>query len=262
VSSSWVFDQSHYEALNAARAVTIKDILPDLKERLGLKTALDLGCGLGYYSDLLDQLDFEVLGVDGRAENVEEASRRYPDLKFQVADAQDPTFPNVGKFDLVFCFGLLYHLENPFRVVRSIAELASKFTLIEGMIYPSPEPAMVLMDENNGEDQGLNFLAFYPSEPCLVKMLRRSGFSECYTPSRMPHHPEYRAGSNGFRRRTVLAASKVPVNSTSLVAWPDPSPEFGPWAMLPLYPAHPRTSSAYRVVDRLLHSKRRRTNLL
>lgn len=236
-------------------------VLPALKESLGMKTALDLGCGVGYYAQILHKCGFDVLAVDGRAKNVEEANRRYPHLKFQVADAQDPTLASLGRFDMVFCFGLLYHLENPFRVVRSIAELASKFALIEGMVYPSPEPAMVLMDENNSEDQGLNFMAFYPSESCLVKMLRRMGFSECYTPTRMPDHPEYRAGSNGFRRRTVLAATKVPVNSTSLVPWPDPSPEFSPWAMLPLYPAHPRTNGAYRVIDGLLHSKRRRTNL-
>src|SRR5258708_32385945 len=101
-------------------------------------------------------------------------------------------------------------------------------------------------------------MAFYPSEACLIKTLRRAGFFECYTPNRMPNHPEYQAGHNGFRRRTVLAASKVAVSSPSLVAWPDPSPDYNPWAMLPLYPAHQRTDLAYRVVDGLVHSKRRR----
>ena len=217
MSSSWVFDKSHYDALNAAREATVESILPDLKKRLGLKTALDLGCGLGHYSEILHKYGFNVLAVDGRAENVQEARRRYPHLKFEVADAQDAALAKLGKFDLVFCFGLLYHLENPFRVVRNIADLVDKLTFVEGIVYPSPEPAMVLMDENHGEDEGLNFLAFYPSEACLVKMLRRAGFSECFTPNRMPDHPEYHVGSNGFRRRTVLAASKVPISSTSFV---------------------------------------------
>jgi SAM-dependent methyltransferase len=258
LTSSRIFDQSHYDVLNAARDATVDGILPDLIGRLGLKTALDLGCGLGHYAEILHKYGLDVLAVDGRAENVEEARRRYPYLKFQVADAQDPALTNFGKFDLVFCFGLLYHLENPFRVIRGIEKLAVKLTLIEGIVYPSPEPVMVLMDENHGADQGLNFMAFYPSETCLVKMLRRAGFLECYTPNRMPNHPEYQVGGNGFRRRTVLAASKVPVNSASLEAWPDPSPEHDPWAMLPLYPAHQRTSVAYRLVDGLLHTKRRR----
>lgn len=257
MSSAWVFDQSHYDALNAAREATVRSILPDLRQRLGLKTALDLGCGLGHYTDFLHKQGFDVLAVDGRAENVQEARRRFPQLRFEVADAQDPALVNLGKFDLVFCFGLLYHLENPFRVVRNIAELAGKFTLVEGIVYPSPEPAMVLMDENHKEDQGLDFMAFYPSEACLVKMLRRAGFSECFTPNPMPDHPEYRVGTNGFRRRTVLAASKVPATSASLTPWPDPSPEYDPWTMWPLYPSHPRTNSFYGAMDRWLHRKRR-----
>ena len=89
MTSPWVFDQSHYDALNEARAATIRDILPGLRDHLGLKTVLDLGCGLGYYADLLNRLDLEVLAVEtGRAENVEEARRRYPHLKFQLADAE------------------------------------------------------------------------------------------------------------------------------------------------------------------------------
>jgi len=260
LSSSWVFDQSHYDALNAARGETVTRMLPGLKQRLNLKTALDLGCGLGHYADILQQHGFEVLAVDGRAENVEEARRRFPHLRFQVADAQDPALSQLGKFDLVFCFGLLYHLENPFRVIRSIAELTSKLALMEGIVYPSPEPAMVLMDENTGVDQGLNFMAFYPSEPCLIKMLRRSGLTHCYNPESMPAHPEYHQGSNGFRRRTVLAAAREPVDTPLLTAWEDPSPEFSPWAMMPLYPARGGAAGIYGAVDRMLHGRTRRGN--
>ena len=260
MSASWVFDQSHYDALNTARSATLERLLPELKKRLELKTALDLGCGLGYYSQILHGCGFDVLGVDGRDENIEEAKRRYPHLRFQVADAQDPTLSNLGSFDLVFCFGLLYHLENPFRVVRTLAALSAKVTLIEGIVYPSPEPVMVLMNENMGEDQGLNFMAFYPSEACLVKMLRSSGLAACYTPDRSPDHPEYATGSNGFRRRTVLAAAKAPIDSPLLIPMPDPSTELSPWAMMPLYPARGRTSRVYGFFDRLLYGKTRRRN--
>ena len=260
MSSAWVFDQSHYDALNAARGEVVARLLPDLKQKRNLKTALDLGCGLGHYAKILHEYGFDVLAVDGRAENIEEARRRFPHLKFQVADAEDPALARLGKFDLVFCFGLLYHLENPLRVVRSIAELTSQITLIEGIVYPSPEPAMVLMDENTGADQGLNYMAFYPSEPCVVKMFRRTGLVHCYNPERMPSHPEYQQGANGFRRRTILVAAKQPIKSPLLTDWEEPSPEFSPWAMMPLYPARGRAAAVYGAVDRLLHGKTRRAN--
>jgi SAM-dependent methyltransferase len=260
LSSSWVFDQSHYDALNAAREGTLQRILPDLHQRLGLKTVLDLGCGLGHYAKFLQGHGLQVLGVDGRAENVEEARRRYPEINFELADAQDPKLTQLGKFDLVFCFGLLYHLENPFRVIRSIAAMASRLALVEGIVYPSPEPAMMLMDENQGGDQGLEYMAFYPSEVCLVKMLRRSGLQQCFTPVQMPEHPEYHVGANGFRRRTVLAASPTAVSSPVLSAWSEPTPEFSPWAMMPLYPARGRMAPLYGAMDRLLNREKRRQN--
>lgn len=255
MSTSWVFDQAHYDALNTARGDSVRRFLPELKLRLNLKTALDLGCGLGHFSELLHSFGLEVLGVDGRAENVDEARRRHPHLDFQVGDAQDPNLSRLGNFDLVFCFGLLYHLENPFCVIRSISNLTSKLTLIEGMVYPSPEPTMVLLDENDCVDQGLNLMAFYPSESCLIKMLRRLGFSDCYMPDPMPDHPGYHAGANGFRLRTLLVGSKTPVASSHLTPWPDPSPEFGPWSMMPLYPAR-RITKVYGALDHLLRRKR------
>lgn len=255
MSTPWVFDKAHYDALNTSRGEMVRRLLPELKQRLSLKTALDLGCGLGFYASLLRSFGLDVLAIDGRAENVEEARRRHPEINLQVGDAQDSNLSRLGSFDLVFCFGLLYHLENPFRVIRNISALTPKVTLIEGIVYPSPEPAMVLMDENDCVDQGLSLMAFYPSESCLVKMLRRSGFAHCYAPDRMPVHPDYQPGSNGFRRRSVLVGCKAPIDSSVVTPWPEPSPEFGPWAMTPLYPAR-RVAKVYGAVDRLLRSKR------
>lgn len=260
MSSSWVFDQAHYDALNAARGGSVRRVLPELIQRFNLKTALDLGCGLGYYAELLHGFGLQVLGVDGRRENVEEAKKRFPHLEFQTIDAQDPALTSIGKFDLVFCFGLFYHLENPFRVIRSIAEMTAQVTLLEGIVYPSPEPVLVLMDENNGMDQGMNFVAYYPSEPCLVKMLHRSSLAHCYNPSPMPAHDEYRIGPNGFRRRTMIAASRTAIQTPLLTAWPEKSPEFSPWRMMPLFPARGHSAKAYGFVDRLLNAKARKDN--
>jgi SAM-dependent methyltransferase len=254
VSTPWIFDQAHYGALNTAREHMLRSLLPELKQRFDLKTALDLGCGVGHFAHFLHSFGLNVLAIDGRTENVEEAKRRYPDVNFQLGDAQEATLPQLGSFDLVFCFGLLYHLENPFRVIRSIAALATKVALVESVVYPSSVPAMVLMDESNSLDQGLDHVAFYPSESCLIKMFHLADFSNCYSPDNMPEHDGYRLGSNGFRQRTVLVASKRPIDSSGFVSLPR-NPTFGPWAMMPLYPAR-RIVAAYRLFDRLFRDER------
>ena len=251
--ADWIFDAKHYELLNKARGDAIAKIIPALKSSLGIKTALDLGCGLGHFTSFLSEMGLDVLGVDGREENVLESRRRYPHLKFEVADAQDPRLSSLGQFDLVFCYGLLYHLENPFATVRSICKMARKLVTVEGVVYPSPEPVLVLLDENSAEDQGLNYVAYYPSEAALAKMLAKSGFPECYLPATTPDHAVYRLGKGGYRQRTILFASPTALNSDSLTKWQEASSGFSPWAMAPLYPLPTSFSKLYSIVYRKIY---------
>ena len=49
---------------------------------------------------------------------------------------------------------------------------------------------MALVDEGKTEDQGLNHIAFYPTEACLIKMLYRSGYSHVYVFNVPPDHSD------------------------------------------------------------------------
>jgi SAM-dependent methyltransferase len=222
LSAPAVFDQQHYELLNRARGDVVRPLLAELKNPLGLHTAIDVACGLGYFSQFLKSLGFEVTAVDGRAENAAEARRRYPNINFVVANAEDLLSLKLPTFDLVLCFGLLYHLENPFRAIRNLHALTDKILLVEGMCVPGEEPFMELLDEGAIEDQGLNFVAFYPSEACLVKMLYRSGFPFVYLFRRLPEHPDYRPSVARKRERTLLVASKVALTTSRLVPAREP----------------------------------------
>jgi SAM-dependent methyltransferase len=216
------FDLQHYELLNRARGDVVRSLLGELMGPLGLLTAIDVGCGLGYFSQFLKSLGFQVTAVDGRAENVAEGRRRYPDINFSTANAEDLLSLKLPGFDLVLCFGLLYHLENPFRAIRNLYAVTNKVLLVEGMCIPGGRPAMELLDEGPFDDQGLNFVAFYPSEACLVKMLYRSGFPFVYRFRRLPEHPLYRQSVGRKRERTLLVASKVALATASLVLAEEP----------------------------------------
>jgi SAM-dependent methyltransferase len=211
------FDLQHYELLNRARGDVVTRLLAELQPALNLRTAIDVGCGFGHFSGLLRSLGFDVTAIDGRAENAAQARRRYPDVNFIVANAEDLLSLELPCFDLVLCFGLLYHLENPFRVIRNLHALTQKILLVEGICVPGEKPFMELLDECAIEDQGLNFVAFYPSEACLVKMLYRSGFPFVYLFKRLPEHPVYRQSVTRKRERTLLLASKVALTAPGLV---------------------------------------------
>ena len=48
----------------------------------------------------------------------------------------------VGPYDLTFCFGLLYHTENPFQVVRNLERFTRKVLFVETMVLPTDEPVV------------------------------------------------------------------------------------------------------------------------
>lgn len=227
----WVFDMPHYVKITEARQRFLKTFLPQVIKQMGLQTALDTGCGVGYFSAFLHDLNLQTTAFDGRSENVEEARRRHPDISFYVDNIEDPSIRRLGEFDLVLCLGLLYHLENPFVAIRNLHALTGKLLLIESMKVPESHPILVLRDEGYSEDQSLRFIAIYPSEDAIIKMCYRAGFPFVYRFNVLPDHEDFQATLWRHQARTMLAASKVPLNLPHpiLVAVPEPMNLADPW---------------------------------
>ena len=221
MEKKWQFDSDLTRGLTEARQSFIRELLGVLRRQIQLDSALDMGCGVGYFSKFLSDLDFRILAVDGREENVVEGRSRYPEIAFVTRNVEDPALPEMGVFDFVLCVGLLYHLENPFRAIRSLHSLTGKVLVIEAMCAPGCDPSLQLVDEYEAEDQGLNYVAFYPTEACLVKMLYRAGFPFVYGFEKLPEHSQLHASLSRRKERTMLAASKEPLSTTDLILAPD-----------------------------------------
>ena len=224
-----IFDQPHYDLLDHARGEVVARLLAEFGPKLSLKTAIDVGCGLGHFSRQLQSLGLTVTAVDGRLQNVEEAQRRGRDIQFQQINAEDPNLSRLGAFDLGFCFGLLYHLENPLLTIRNLKSITAKVLFVESVIFPGNEPVMALIDEELHEDQGLNHIAFYPTEACLVKMLYKAGFKNVFGLTRQPEHDYYHTINEGRRVRTLLVATELTIQSDQLVRIDESSSAIRPW---------------------------------
>jgi FkbM family methyltransferase len=224
------FDQRHYLKLIYARGETISRVVDALKPALALASALDAGCGVGFFSKLLADCGLRVRAFDGREANIVEARRRFPELLFEQADVQERTILQLGKFDLVLCFGLLYHLESPMAGIRNLGGMTEKCLLIESMCVPDERPAMFLREEPRADDQSLTDLAYYPSESSVVKMLYRAGFAVVYRITPLPDHEDFRETPECRRRRTVLLASHVPVDLAGFRLLPEPREKQDPWS--------------------------------
>jgi SAM-dependent methyltransferase len=178
-----------------------------------------------------------VTAFDGRNENVEEAQIRVPNVDFHLADAEDPSLPKLGSFDLVLCIGLLYHLENPFRAIRNLYGLTGKVLVVESMCVPEDSPQLYMIGEANVETQGLNYISFYPSEGCLIKMLYQAGFPLVYRFDTFPNHDDFRASAGRKRARTMLVASQLKLELPALLLAKEPENPPDLWSTAGLGPS-------------------------
>lgn len=228
-----IFDRPHYRLLDQARFELLRKCLPEWKARLGLETAWDIGCGLGTFSTLLMELGFRTRAMDGREENATEAGRRNPGAEVCVADVEDPALAAMGPADIVLCLGLLYHLENPFRTVRSLYRLTGKILVVESVCTDDEHPTLLLVDEGPTEDQGLRHIAFYPSEACLIKMFYRAGFTNVFRFVHLPRHTDFQPERGGRKVRTMLVASHAEFSSPYLRHVSEMFGHYEPWASYP-----------------------------
>lgn len=81
-------------------------------DRLDGERVLDLGCGYGCYTDYFAQIGADAVGVDGSEKMIAMARKRYPGLRFTVADIEKPLPFEDEHFDIVFSNQVLMDIEN------------------------------------------------------------------------------------------------------------------------------------------------------
>ena len=227
------FDQKEYRRLIEARGETIRRAIRKLKPALKLSNAVDVGCGVGFFSQTLTECGLNVCGFDGREENVAEARRRFANIPFGEGDIEERAILQLGRCDLVLCFGLLYHLENPLLAIRNLQGLTEKCLLLESMCLPGEKTSMLLRQEPRQHDQSLSDLACYPSEGSIAKMLYCAGFAMVYRVMPLPDHEDFRETTEHARRRTVLLASSTAIDVAGFQLIAEPHESEDPWAKRP-----------------------------
>lgn len=206
-----LFDEPYYIEINEARWAAASRLLKELRP-LDLRSAYDLGCGPGWFADrLVHECGLNVLGLDARAANVAEAARRVPQSSFDVLDFDASPLDMHPPRDLAFCFGLLYHLENPFLAVRRMARLTGRVLLLETILIPCPEPVAWLVDEGRNETQGATYNALIPTRGALTKMLAVAGFDHVYEVSFPIRHSDFVGTPERHPRRGMFVCAREPL---------------------------------------------------
>jgi SAM-dependent methyltransferase len=198
-----------FDAAGDTRVTAFAEAFP------GARRVLELGSLEGGHSFALAALPGieEVVAVEGRQANLERArfaqgvldARR---VTFVRADLERTDLAPLGSFDAVFCVGLLYHLPNPWELLRRVADVsdgvflwthyASAEELRAGGYPGAPYREFGLADPLSG----LSEASFWPTRDALLAMLRDAGLGDVAVLEDDPRHP-HGPGITLVARRTA-----------------------------------------------------------
>ena len=93
------------------------------------RTILELGSLEGAHSFILAENAERIVALEGREANLRKARfvqqlLEIRNVKFEQANLEEADLTPFGKFDAVFCCGLLYHLPEPWRLLERLPAVA------------------------------------------------------------------------------------------------------------------------------------------
>lgn len=106
---------------------------------------LDLGCGEGVYATEAGLRGAHVLALDARTERMQDGAacaerHGLHNVIFRQQDVRQVSRGTHGEFDVVYCLGLLYHLDAPdvFSVLENVYELCARMLVLDTLITLEP----------------------------------------------------------------------------------------------------------------------------
>jgi len=204
-------------AINEARLCHLASLGLDLAG----KRVLEVGGGIGLHTCFFESLGCTVTFTDARPENVREAKRRYPQRTTAVLDLdQEPDLGRLGMFDIIYCYGTLYHLSKPKEALRALAQVCREMILLETCVTPGEEESLnPLPEQALNPNQAVSGIGCRPARPWVMRQLR-DHFGWAYHSVTQPLHPDFERNwlEPAPRKlyRAVFVGSKQPLMLPSL----------------------------------------------
>lgn len=147
--------------------------LPDVP-RGPLTRFLDVGCGCGYYREVLQLrgYEYDYTGVDYSSQALALARTIYPGTVFIECDARALIFAD-DTFDIVLNSGCLLHVYDYEKVLRETARVAKQHVLLHRVPIRTLDQTVFY----SKEAYGIPCLEIHFGEPELFHLFRRHGLN-------------------------------------------------------------------------------------
>lgn len=204
----------YFDAMSDARITQFFESFP------AIETVVELGSLEGGHSFALARNSSvkKVLAIEGRTENIERAEfvkdvLNDKKVEFIQADLEKADFQAFGKFDAVFCSGLLYHLPKPWELIPKLAKISPNIFIWTQVSEEAKAKKMregwrgKFYREGGFFDplSGLSKKSFWLSLGSLTNLLTTSGYKKINITENNLTHPKgpavtLAATMNEFRR--------------------------------------------------------------
>lgn len=231
----WIFRRAGYQVTRYDRTVTPFHSTEYLRHNarrlehlasLGIpvfgKTVLEVGAGIGDHTTYYLDRGCRMTVTEARPDNLSVLRRRYPETQIEELNLDAPSAAFTARFDVVHCYGLLYHLKHPGEAIRFMGERCSSVMFLETCVSFGNEELENLIDEDQEHStQSFVGVGCRPTRPWVFAALKRS-FPYVYCPTTQPNHREFPLD---WRRpeahteplsRAVFVASRTPIESPVL----------------------------------------------
>jgi FkbM family methyltransferase len=213
-----VFHSTHYQRHNQRRQEHLASLGLDLTGA----TVLEVGAGIGDHTSFFLDRGCQVASTEARPENLEILRYRYPNIEVRHLDLDtpEPTFNAV--FDIVYCYGLLYHLKNPVEAIEFMSRCCQKMLLLETCVsFGDEESVNPCAEVAESPSQAISGQGCRPTRKWVYNQLKRH-FEFVYMPITQPHHEEFPIEwslppSTAILTRSVFIASRQPLDNQVLI---------------------------------------------
>lgn len=152
-----------------------KDLIHELSRTVKNGKILDVGIGDGFpYSIELDEMGYEVYGIDISPTHVDMVKESLPNINVKLGDAEYLEFED-NFFDAVFCFRSTWYFPNVIKVIREMLRIVNKNGIVMFDIQNLKHPIHIASAKKMLKQSNKSILFLYPLQfiKNIVKLLLR-----------------------------------------------------------------------------------------
>ena len=186
---------------------------------------LEVGAGIGDHSSYYMDRECSLTITEVRNKNLAFLRRRYPRADIQFLDMDHPQPLRQAPFDLVHCYGLLYHLQKPAEALAFLGDCCEKLLLLETCVSFGDQAELHFVKERRiDRTQAFSGVGCRPTRAWVFAQLQNL-FEFVYVPRTQPNHENFPLDwtapeqHGGDLNRAVFIASRQPLDNDLLVGY-------------------------------------------